>query len=136
MLHIYKCGILILYTVPTFNSCTKRNLGIKHDHMPDYRPVFWAWMPPQMNVALICKLYRVIGMLDLLFDMLSMGVCTNRNWQTSGQLVQELNLCTVYILNAGIDSNISMLVASLSYLLIKTHSHLEYTHFQTYLATS
>ena len=27
--------------------------------------------------------------------MLSMGVCTTRQWQTSGRLVQELNVCTV-----------------------------------------
>ena len=30
------------------------------------------------------------------FDMLPMGICTTRHWQTSGQLVQELNVCTVY----------------------------------------
>ena len=30
-----------------------------------------------------------------LFDMLSMGFCTTRYWQTSGRLVQELNVCTV-----------------------------------------
>ena len=27
--------------------------------------------------------------------MLSMGMCTTRDWQTSGQLVQEVNVCTV-----------------------------------------
>ena len=26
-----------------------------------------------------------------------MGFCTTRHWQTSGRLVQELNICTVYI---------------------------------------
>ena len=30
-----------------------------------------------------------------LFDILSMAVCTTRHWQTSGRLVQELNVCTV-----------------------------------------
>ena len=34
-----------------------------------------------------------IDVLGLYFDMLSMGVCT-RFWQTSGRLVQELNVCT------------------------------------------
>ena len=37
----------------------------------------------------------VIDVLGLFFDMLSMGVCINRHWQTSGQLVRELNVCTV-----------------------------------------
>ena len=36
-----------------------------------------------------------IDVLSLFFDMLSMGVCTNRYWQTSGVLVQELNVCAV-----------------------------------------
>ena len=39
----------------------------------------------------------VIDAICLFFDMLSMGVCTTRHWQTSGRLVQELNVCTVYI---------------------------------------
>ena len=38
---------------------------------------------------------RVIDVLGLLFDMLSMGVSPNRHWQTSGRLLQELNVCTV-----------------------------------------
>ena len=29
------------------------------------------------------------------FDMLSMGVSKTRDWQTPGQLVQKLNICTV-----------------------------------------
>ena len=37
----------------------------------------------------------VIGVLGLLFDLLSTGVCTTRHWQTSSRLVQELNVCTV-----------------------------------------
>ena len=40
-----------------------------------------------------------IGVLGLLFDMLSMGVCTTRQWQTSGRLVQELIVKTVRTLN-------------------------------------
>ena len=38
---------------------------------------------------------RYIGVLDLLFDMVSMGICTIRHWQTSGRLVEELNVCAV-----------------------------------------
>ena len=38
----------------------------------------------------------VIGVLGLLtLFMLSMGVCTSMQWQTSGRLVQELNAVTV-----------------------------------------
>ena len=37
----------------------------------------------------------VIGVLGLFFDMLSMGVCTTKHCQTSGRLVQKLNVCTV-----------------------------------------
>ena len=38
---------------------------------------------------------RVIDVLGLFFDMLSMGFYTTRHWQTSGRLVQELNIGTV-----------------------------------------
>ena len=37
----------------------------------------------------------VIDVLDLCFDMLSMDVCTTRYSQTSGRLMQELNVCTI-----------------------------------------
>ena len=37
----------------------------------------------------------VIDVLGLSFVVLSMGVCTTRHWQTSSQLVQELNVCAV-----------------------------------------
>ena len=30
-----------------------------------------------------------------IFDMLSMGVCSKRQWESPGRLVQELNVCTV-----------------------------------------
>ena len=40
----------------------------------------------------------VIDVLGLLFYILSMGVCTNRLWQTTGRIVQELNVCTVVYL--------------------------------------
>ena len=39
---------------------------------------------------------RVIDVLGLFFDMLSIGVCTTRHWPTSGRLVQELSACTVH----------------------------------------
>ena len=55
-----------------------------------------AWMTSQLNVALIRKLRRSLMCLASFFGMLSMGVCTTRYWQTSGRLVQELNVCTVH----------------------------------------
>ena len=33
--------------------------------------------------------------LFVFLDMPSMSVCTTRHWQTSGRLVQELNVCTL-----------------------------------------
>ena len=36
----------------------------------------------------------VIDLLGLIFDIFSMGAFTTRHWQTSGRLVQELNVCT------------------------------------------
>ena len=38
---------------------------------------------------------RVIDVLGLSFDILSMGLCTTRHCKTSGRLVQELNVCAV-----------------------------------------
>ena len=37
----------------------------------------------------------LIDVLGLFLDMLSMDVCTTRQWQTSGRLVQKLDACTV-----------------------------------------
>ena len=42
----------------------------------------------------------------LCFDMLSMGVCTTRPWQTPGRLVQELNFCTVDAMHTDYEGNI------------------------------
>ena len=39
----------------------------------------------------------VIDVLVLFFDMLFMGVCTTRQWQTTGRLVKKLNGCTVSV---------------------------------------
>ena len=55
-------------------------------------------MTPQLNLALIRKL-RVIDVLSLFVDILSMGVRTTRHWQTSRQLVHELNVFIVHALD-------------------------------------
>ena len=44
---------------------------------------------------------KVIDVLGLFFDMLSMGFRTTRQSQTSGRLVQEVNGCTVLVLAQG-----------------------------------
>ena len=37
----------------------------------------------------------VIDVFGFLFDMIFISVCTTRHWQTSGRMVQKLNICTV-----------------------------------------
>ena len=54
-----------------------------------------AWMSSQMHVAMIRKLRWALVCLTYFIDMLSMGVCSTRHWQTCGRLVQELNVCSV-----------------------------------------
>ena len=49
----------------------------------------------QLNVALVRKLRGSLKCLAYFLDMSFMVVCTTRHWQTSGRLVQELNVCTV-----------------------------------------
>ena len=45
---------------------------------------------------LLERYIKVINVLGLFLDMLSMGFYTTRHWQKSGRLVQELDVCTVY----------------------------------------
>ena len=40
----------------------------------------------------------VINELDLIFDMISMSVCTIRHWRTSGRVAQKLNVFTVGVI--------------------------------------
>ena len=57
-----------------------------------------AWMTSQLNETLIRNLRVSLVWLAYFFDLVmlvSMDVCTTRHWQMSGQLVQELNTCTV-----------------------------------------
>ena len=58
---------------------------------------------------------RVIDGLGLCFDMLSMDVCITRQWQTSGRLVQELNVCTVALMqpeSKRTDKDLSLYIVS------------------------
>ena len=43
------------------------------------------------------QVFVAIDVLGLFFDILLMGVCTTRHWQTSNRLVQELHVCTVCV---------------------------------------
>ena len=55
-------------------------------------PRLRAWVTKQAKKAMI---RGSLVCLANVFDMLYMGVCTVGNWQKSGRLVQELNVCTV-----------------------------------------
>ena len=52
-------------------------------------------MTSQLNVDLIRKLRGSLMCLAYFVDMLSVGVCSTKHWQTADRLVQELNVCTV-----------------------------------------
>ena len=56
-----------------------------------------SWMKSLIEHSFDSQATWVIGMLDIVFDMLSMGAFTTRHWQTSGQLVQELKVCTANV---------------------------------------
>ena len=54
-------------------------------------------MTSHVNVALIRKLPRSVVCFAYSFDMLFKDVCTKRQRQIPGRLVQELNVCTVHV---------------------------------------
>ena len=70
-----------------------------HAQFPSFQGME-AWITSQLNVAnLISKLVTwVIDVLGLPFDIVSMGLYTARYWQTSGRLVQELDVGTAFAL--------------------------------------
>ena len=89
-------------TVPTFNSCTKcvGSRDIIHDRTPDCTQFseygcHHKSQTLQLNVALIRKLRGSLLCLVYFVDFLYIGVCKTMHWETSGRLVQELNICTV-----------------------------------------
>ena len=90
----------LAYTEPTFNSCTKYvgSPGIIHNRMPDCHPFSLAWMHIY-DLTIECSFdSQAIGAIDVLalfIDILSIYSYTTRHLQTSGQLVQEWNHCTV-----------------------------------------
>ena len=54
---------------------------------------------PALNVCAVRAYYTTAHPIDVFEpfkkNMLTMEFCTTRHWQTSGRLVQELNVCTV-----------------------------------------
>ena len=60
-----------------------------------------AWMTTQLKVAFIHKVRGssicLAHFIHVISDMLSTGVRTTRQSQTSGRLVQEVNGCTVVV---------------------------------------
>ena len=83
----------------------------------------------QLNVALVRKLLCAC----LIFDTLSISVCTTRHWQTSGQLMQELTVCTVYNSLDQMDNNVASRVANdtQNYFHIIMGKHPMYATFQS-----
>ena len=66
---------------------------IIHARKPDCHPVFWPLLPLiEHSLDSQATWVTVFG---LFCGILSMGVCTTRHWQTTGRLVQDLNVCTV-----------------------------------------
>ena len=55
-------------------------------------------MTSQLKVAFIRMLRGSLICFAYILDMLSMGVCTTRHSQTSGEVVQEFNACDLTIL--------------------------------------
>ena len=84
------------YLFPALNAwAVLRRYTRPHAWLPPWFLRMDAWMTSQLKVALIRKVYVGNWCAWLFSDMLSMGVCTTRHCQTSGQLVQKLNVCTV-----------------------------------------
>ena len=90
------------HTVPTFNYCTKcvGSPGINTTACPIAtqfrRNGFMDDLKTKRNFD-----WEVTWALDVLgsfIDMLSICMCTTRHWQTSGRLVQEVNVCTIHSL--------------------------------------
>ena len=92
---VSSCG----YTVPTFNSCTKYagSQGIVHDRIPDchHFPGYGCMDDLTTERSFDSQASCVINVFGLFFDILPMGARKTRLLQTSGRLVQELNVCTV-----------------------------------------
>ena len=86
--------------------------GIIYNRTPDCLPVSWSWIYDEIktesNFDSQATCTRVLDVLDLFVDLLSMGVCTTKNWQTSSRLVQKLNVCTVQCMCPSLDGMVNL----------------------------
>ena len=82
--------------MPTFSSCTKC-LGTIHDNTPGWYQLPWHGCTDGLTFEhdFDSQATGVIDVLGLYSAMLSTGVYTTRHWQTTGRLLQELNVCSV-----------------------------------------
>ena len=91
---------ILKLTVQTLNSCTNYLGSPVIFRQPHARLSPFPWYSCMCEVTtertLICKLCWSLMCLDYFFDISNMGVCTTSHRQTSGQLVQEIHVCTAY----------------------------------------
>ena len=80
--------------MPTFNSCTY-NAWAARPLDTTASPIATVSWDLTTERSFDSQAPWVFGVLDLFLDILFLGLCTTRLWQTSGRLVQELNVCTV-----------------------------------------
>ena len=83
-------------TVPAFNSCTKYQ-GIIHDRTPACHQCHGHGCTDSLTTErdFDSQASLAIDVFGLYFEIVSTGDCTTRHWQTTGRVVQELNVCTV-----------------------------------------
>ena len=84
------------HLIPALNALADRAKYTTTCPIATFFPGHGCMNDLQLNVTLIRKLRGSLMCLSYFIGMLSMGVCTTRQWQTSDRLVQELNGCTVY----------------------------------------
>ena len=81
--------------VPHFRSVGLQSARAQYNHTPVCYPVVLGIDDLITEPSFDSQAALVIGVHGLFFAQLSMGVCTTKHWQTSGRLLQELNVCTV-----------------------------------------
>ena len=82
------------HLIPALNEWAPWHSTRQHARLP---PSFLSMDYLRTECSLDSQATWMTNVLDVLnvFDLLFVGVCTIRHWQTSWRLVQELNACTV-----------------------------------------
>ena len=86
------------HLIPALNGWAARAKYMTTCSVATHFPGHGCMNDLQLHVTLIHKLRGSLMCLSHCIDVLSIGVCTTRQRQTSGQLVQELNACTARIM--------------------------------------